>query len=303
MRALLIASCIALALSLTNTPSFGAQDKIIAVVNNDIITQKDYDDFLNFMRVQLSQEYDEEELEEKIASMKTDLLDRLIEDRLILQEAMRIKIQPDEAKVKARINDLKKQYETDAEFHQALSRQGLVQADLEKRIRDQLLMFTVVDAKVRSKVIVTPAEITAYYQEHAQDFRSPLKRRVSYVLCDSKRVAEEVQSALNSSDDFAAVAASFNLTPGTLSAAKDQSLKKEIEEVVFRLKLKEVSSPVAIGDSYYIFRLEELIPAEVLSLAQAQEHIRGALYEEKLKQIMDSWIQEMRSRSYIKISP
>ena len=33
-----------------------AQDKIIAIVNNEVVTQKDLDDFLNFMRMQLSQE-------------------------------------------------------------------------------------------------------------------------------------------------------------------------------------------------------------------------------------------------------
>ncbi len=62
-----------------------AQDKIAAIVNNDIITQKDLDDFLNFMRIQLSQDYSGKELENKIQAMKPDLLDRLIEDRLILQ--------------------------------------------------------------------------------------------------------------------------------------------------------------------------------------------------------------------------
>ena len=64
-----------------------AQDKIVAVVNNDIITRKDLSDFMNFMRMQLSHQYKGKELDAKVAETKRGLLDKLIEDHLILQEA------------------------------------------------------------------------------------------------------------------------------------------------------------------------------------------------------------------------
>ena len=66
-----------------------AKDKIVAVVNKEVITQKDLTDFMNFMRLQLSREFSGEVLEKKLSSLETDLLDRLIEDRLVLQEAKR----------------------------------------------------------------------------------------------------------------------------------------------------------------------------------------------------------------------
>src|SRR3989338_6450398 len=66
-----------------------AQDKIVAIVNNEVITQKDLDDFLNFMRMQYAQELKGRELENKIQSMKIVLLDKLIEDRLMLQDAQK----------------------------------------------------------------------------------------------------------------------------------------------------------------------------------------------------------------------
>jgi hypothetical protein len=68
-----------------------AQEKMIAVVNNDVITQKDYETFLNFTRMQLSQELLGDKLESKIASIRKDLLQRLIEDKLLIQEAKRMK--------------------------------------------------------------------------------------------------------------------------------------------------------------------------------------------------------------------
>ena len=77
-----------------------AQDKIIAIVNSDVITQKDLNDFLNFMRMQLMTEYKGKELENKIQSMKLDLIDKLVEDRLILQQAKKNNIQIDEGRLR-----------------------------------------------------------------------------------------------------------------------------------------------------------------------------------------------------------
>jgi hypothetical protein len=47
-----------------------AQGKIVAIVNNDVITEKDLNDFVNFMRIQLSEEFKGKELESKLQSMK-----------------------------------------------------------------------------------------------------------------------------------------------------------------------------------------------------------------------------------------
>ena len=54
-------------LSLSST--LFAQDKILAVVNNEIITQRDLDGFVSFMRMQLSSEYKGQALEDKLNSM------------------------------------------------------------------------------------------------------------------------------------------------------------------------------------------------------------------------------------------
>ena len=118
-----------------------AQDKIVAVVNNEIITQKDLNDFVNFMRMQLSIELTGEQLEQKIQSMKADLLNKLIEDRIILQEAKKNKVLVDENRVKAKIDEIKGHYGREAEFQAALVQQGLAQADLELRLREQLLIL------------------------------------------------------------------------------------------------------------------------------------------------------------------
>ena len=115
-----------------------AQDKVVAVVNNEIITQKDLNDFFNFIRMQYSRELKGQALEEKVSAAKQDLLQRLIEDRIMLQQAKNDKIVVESARVKAKIHDIKKRYALESEFEQDLAKQGLVEADLENKIREQM---------------------------------------------------------------------------------------------------------------------------------------------------------------------
>jgi len=68
-----------------------------------VITQKDLADFLNFIRLQYSQQLKGKALAEKVDSMKKDLLQRLIEDRLILQQAKLDKIVVEPARLRPKL--------------------------------------------------------------------------------------------------------------------------------------------------------------------------------------------------------
>ena len=59
------------------SPGLYAQDKVVAIVNNEIITQKDLNDFLNYIRLQYSREVRGKALAEKLEAMRQDLLQRL----------------------------------------------------------------------------------------------------------------------------------------------------------------------------------------------------------------------------------
>lgn len=72
------------AVFLLNTGSLFAEDKIIAIVNSEAITQKDMDEFVSFMKTQYFQDEDELEAEKRIESIKGDLLDKLIDRKSVV---------------------------------------------------------------------------------------------------------------------------------------------------------------------------------------------------------------------------
>jgi parvulin-like peptidyl-prolyl isomerase len=281
-------------------PSF-AQDRVIAIVNNDVITQKDLDDFTNFMRMQLSTEYKGIELENKIQSMKLHLLDRLIEDRLILQEAKNQKIGIDQERIKAKIEEIKKRLGSDMEFQRSLKQQGLAQVDLESKIREQLLMYNIIDYKIRSKIIVTPSEVTDFYNKNKNEFKTPEQRDFSSISLEDENTIWQISNQLSLGQSFEEVAKKYGLEISKFTVNSTEELKKEIADVIFKLNQGEISKPIKIESLFYIFKVYDIIPPHEQSLAEAQETIRNYLFEKKIQDELAKWLDELKKHSYIKI--
>ena len=278
-----------------------AQDKIIAIVNKDIITQKDLNDFVNFMRVQLAAEYQGEQLETKIQSMKLDLLDKLIEDCLILQEAKKDNIKIDPDRIKARISEIKKHYGSDSEFQNSLAKQGLVQADIEEKIREQMLMYIVIDEKIKSKIIIKPGEVTDFYQENTGKFILPEQREFASITIDNGSKAFEVFDKLKGGQELQEVANGYSLTIDKLNSARAGQLRKDIEEILFKMNIGQISAPVKIENNYYIFKLNNIIPPRHQNLSEVQDEIYEMLFNKKMQEALTKWLDELKERSYIKI--
>jgi len=283
------------------SPAVFAQDKVVAIVNNEIITQKDLDDFLNFTRMQYARDFKGKALEEKVGAMKQDLLQRLIEDRIILQQAKNEKISVDPERLKAKINDIKKHYALESEFERDLAKQGLVQADLENKIREQMLMYNLIEQKVRSKIVVRPDEITGFYNQNKRQFLKPEERVLTIIILTDEDQAKAVSYQWRLGTKLETLAEKYLFTTDKLSALQGQELRSEIEDTVFKLGLGEVSNPVKIDQRYYIFKLDNIIGSRELSLEQAQGKIQGYLAEKKLQEALAKWLDELKKQSYIKI--
>jgi len=279
-----------------------AQDKIVAVVNNEIITQKDLNDFVNFMRMQLSIELTGEKLEQKIQSMKADLLNKLIEDRIILQEAKKNKVLVDENRVKAKIDEIKGRYGREAEFQAALVQQGLAQADLELRLREQLLMYSIIEAKIKSKIVIRPSEITEFYEKNVEEFKTPEEREFESITTNDADLAQKIYEDLKNNGDFSETAKKYSLEAKSFNAKKGGELRKELEEAIFKLDPGGISEALKIEDTFHIFKLTKIIPFRQESLTEAQDKIQEFVFNKKMQEDLLLWLNDLKKNAYIKIS-
>ncbi len=283
------------------TAPSSAQDKVAAVVNNDIITQKDLDGFIAFTRVQLAKEYGPAQLQQKIDSMAADLLERLIEDRLILQEARKAGISVDRNRIRAKIGELKRAYNSEQDFRDFLAKQGMTEADLEKKLRDQMMTYEIVEQKIKSRITVKPSEITDYFVNNPGQFVVAEQREFISVVAETSEKAGQIASDIRSGKTHEQIEREHSLKINTFTAQMGGELRKEIEDVVSYLKVGEVSGAVNIGGSYYVFKLLRIIPMYKQQLIDVQSEINRMVFDKKMQEDMVAWLDDLKKKAYIKI--
>lgn len=284
---LILAACCLLTAS--SRPLF-AQDEIVAIVNNEVITRKDLNDFTNFMRLQTGDK----------RLTESEALQHLIDDRLILSEAKKNQISVDEDRIKARIDSIKKEYRSDAQFQEDLQKQGMVQADLEARTREQMIMYNIIDLKVRSKIIINPAEVTDFYQKNAGEFRSPASWELDALVLEDWELAVKIWGRLRRGESMEDLAREYSLAINKTSMKRGE-FKRQVEDIIIRLRPQGISKPVKIENRYYVFRLNKIISEHQQPLPQAQDSIYNFLYNKKMQEELARWLDELREQSYIKI--
>lgn len=278
-----------------------AGNKIVAIVNRDTITEKELNDFTAFMRIQLARDMGDSQADKKIALMKNDLLNKLIEDRLILQEAKKIKIEIDPARIKVRLADIRKKYSSDIAFQSDLLRQGLSQGDIESKIKEQMLTFAVIEREVRSKITIRPDNVTDFYNTSKEKFLTPGVRDLDEFIFDNKNYASLFSYNLRIGKKVEDLAIRYPFVFEQVKASTREELKKEISEVVFKLGISQVSDPVLIDGKYYVFRLSNIVLPKQLSLTEAQDSIYAYLFEQRMQEEITKWLGELKEQSYIKI--
>lgn len=282
------------------TPLWALSDKIVVVVNNEVITQSELQQFQALAYTQLASQFKGKELEQEFQKAKTGILNRMIEDRLILQEAKKKNIEVKDDKIKDRIEQIRRGFASQEGFEQMLSEQGLTLGDLRKRTKEQFMIFQLVDEEVREKTIVEPAEITAFYEQNKNEFMDTQQRKINSIFFTEEKDTKQVVNLLKQGEDITKVAENFHQSVTTRLVKQDQ-LRKDIEDVVFNLKEKEVSNPIKTDQGFFIFKLEEIIPAQQRSLSESYDEIYHQLLDQKFRQKMSGWLDELKKKSYILI--
>ena len=284
------------------------EDGIIAVVNDEVITFKDLQDYIRQTFASLAaQGLPDDQAREIMADLQTNGLKQLIEDKLILSRANAIGIEVRDKLVDQRVAEIKAKYESEQVFLDALVRNGATVTDLRDKILDQLKIKFVIDHEVKSRVFINPQEITEFYEENKESFQK--SRRVNldsiYItfIADKEAVrsrAKEALALLKEGKDFAEVAKQYSESPSIGVLAKGEMLPA-IEEAVMNLKEGTVSKPIAVANGIYIFKLKAKLPPETSSLEEVKNKIYDFLFQKKYKTGYFAWLNKLKKSAYIDI--
>jgi len=265
-------------------------DKIVAIVNEDIITQSELEDFVRFT-----------ELNAEVAVTAQEALERLIEDKLILQQAKKEGIRVVQRALEERIKEIKKRYPSEEAFRMSLIQHNLTQSDIENRIREQMLIAGFIETKFKSRIHISPGEITQFYKDHKDEISQPERRRVSALIMEDNATLQKVLDELKEGRDFQEIGKDPDVKFVDLGLVKKGELKKEFDSVVFERDSEGIASYIEGNGGYYVFNISEIIPERHLSLEEAQLRIKEIIRRKKLNQMIDDWLTEVKKNSYIVI--
>jgi peptidyl-prolyl cis-trans isomerase SurA len=292
-------------------------DRVICVVNNDAITLFELEE--TEARYLYENKENPPEGEARKA-LRHRLLDRIIENRIQLQQAEREKIVVEDSEIAEQVDEIKKKLgaKSPLEFEEMLKSQGLTLEGVRKRIKDQIMVQRLMRRKVGLRVTVTEQEIDKYLEDNREKLEVGLSFEARHILFlpkppDSeeaweaaRRKSEQVYALLIEGQRFSELAKTYSEDAsgkdgGSLGRLKRGELAPDIEQAILKLEPGQFSSPFRSKVGYHLFQLDSKESLTGEALVQARNQIRDILYRQKYDARMQEWVADMKQRAVIDI--
>lgn len=287
--------------------------RIAAVVNADVITTHQLD-----QAVAAVLEGKPKPSPVDLANLRSQLLNRMIEDKLVQQKIAELKLTVSDEELEAAIRDVQKQnHLTREQLVAALQAQGMSFDAYKENMRKQILRFKLIGREVRSKVEVTNQDLLDYFREHIDDYREAPYTRISRITfpvpasADAaakeklKADAEAARKRLEAGDaldqvlkDYAAAGAEG----GDMGTFKEGELAPVFDRAIRDLKQGQVSAVVAgPRGNFYLFKVDVRKPGTIHKFDTVKDEIEQTLLKQKREERFQEWAKSLRKDAYIDI--
>jgi parvulin-like peptidyl-prolyl isomerase len=281
------------------------EDRIVAVVNSDLIMLSDVKRELEPEQERISRQHRGEELAQRLKMAEYMALTKMIERRLQLQEAKARGVDVSDQEVKQAVEQMKRQGET-VDVSDPLNA---------RNVRDQLTLLKVVDREVRSGVMVGDSEMKRYYQEHRDRFALPEEYTLSQILvqprssdgtAEALAKARRVMAELKHGEKFEDLALQYSDGPnasrgGRLGLVRQGELLPAIERAIASLVPGGISDIIESSEGFHIIRVEEKIPKQFRPFEEVKFEIQGLVFQQKSEDVFQSWLVDLKNKAYIEI--
>jgi peptidyl-prolyl cis-trans isomerase SurA len=292
-------------------------ERIIAHVNNEIITQHQFDEEQEKLREQLSQQYSGAELDAQVREQSKNLLRDLIDESLMVQKAKDLDINVETDVVKE-LDGIRKRNNlaTLEDLETAVEKEGQNYEDFKDQIRRNLLMREVIEREVGSRVQVSREDERKFYEAHKNEFKSPGMVHLGQILVSTdKRKPEEAEKRANDAlaelkagQRFSDVAKKYSdgsaaEQGGDVGMMKEASLAPEIASVVGKLDINEFSNPIQTKYGYIILKVMERMSPGIPKFEEVEQRVAETLYNQNMQPRLREYLSTLRKESYIYRAP
>lgn len=295
-------------------------DRVVAVINNDVITQSEFDAIFRPIYEQMQSAYQGPDFDRQIQDVRLKLLNQMIEDRLVYQESKKMGIEVPDAEVNEEMKRFKKQFPDEATFMRGIEEEGIGIKQIEQRLRERIAIQNLHEGYIRAKVVVAPTAVEQYYKEHPNEFDEKEKVEVwiiTFVKSEeasekgttdeaAKKRAQKTLRELKDGLDFTEAAKRYSEDThakegGYLGFIEKGNLVANIEKIIFALPPGGLTDVLETERAYHIFKVGNKTPAKGKSFEEAKELIYELLYRKKAHERFLEWMEELKKKSFISI--
>lgn len=281
-----------------------ASSIICAQVNRKKISMEDFNQELQ--RLNLDTEGPYLESEERIKSLKKELLLLMIDKELLIQEANTkgITIGPEDLKVS--LKDISQGYPS-GKFSVEDYLTNNNYENWRSFFSEGLLVKRLIQQEIEPTLHISEEEMRSFFLSHMQDFNRDKEFRARQIVVESEIEAREILKLLQKGHDFAKLAKERSLSPdreigGDLGYFGIGQMPPEFDEVMLRLKKGEISDVVQSDYGYHVFQLMEIRKPKEATWEEAKPKIEQILLTKKRDRAFHDWLLDLRSRARIKIN-
>lgn len=285
---------------------------VAARVNGDVVYWSQVDAEVNRAAAQFGLDPKNQEFEKQRTEITKTVVDQLISQRLIMQEARKRNVVASDQDVEAQVATIRQRFPSESDFTAALARNGLTMAGLRELIRIQLSQRRVAENVAQGTV--TDDEVRKQFDTNRSAYDKPAQIKVSHILFRIADKSQEsiaaakariAQAKLSDGAKFEDVAKQSSEDPGSAERSGDLgyvsrgTMVKEFEEAAWALKPGQTSGPVRTQYGLHIIRVYDVKPAEKAEFDKVKGEIRDQLLGSKREKAFEGWIEQQRKTASI----
>lgn len=296
-------------------------DRIVAIVNSHVITFSMLEKRAGpYLKGYLKDDMSPEEKAQVKQTVYAKILPQMIDDYLVSQEIKRLGVTVTDAEVDNAIDSIcRNNGITRQVLVEKLNQEGTSLEKYRKQLKIQIERARLISSQVHSKIVITDEQVRAYLQgdSSTSEYGGPYyildhicvvpESDSSSAKSKARKRAEDALKALEKGDDFKVVADRYS---SRVAVASDlrlgvfsvDEMSPSIRKAVEGLKPGGYSDIIETPMGFQILRLVGISNSKEEDIDPAlMEEIRQKLYNQQVNQRFEDWLNELRSKSAIRI--
>lgn len=297
----------------------GVADRIVAVVNDEVITQSELNGAFEPYQAKIETSYSGAGRDKALTEARETLLNRMIDNLLLEQQARKARIVIQDEEVNNAIKDLlaRRKISQD-DMLKALEQEGTTLEAYKKGVLDQLMRIRLIQREIKSQVAVSDEEIGEYYSKHREEYEGKDAVRIKQILLplpkgDDPAAKEKLRAdagaihkRLMAGEPFDLLSGRYSQGPaaaagGDIGYIEKGLILREVEEVAFSLPLNQISGIIESPVGFHIIQVIDRRGGGIKSIESVRGEIREKIDQEKMEKKFGEWLDNLRMRSHIEI--